>query len=104
MAGHTPTIITPFTKTVAATGTPEALGADTVEFTTITFVGKKAARTSNTSTVYVQFVSSNDAPGIPITSGDVKTVNAPTGKVFNASQFYIDVETNGDGVLAFPMR
>jgi hypothetical protein len=90
------------TKTVSATGTPEALGDGGVRAHSITFVGMKAARTENTGKVYIQPASGNDTAGLPLDPGDNVTFTADSpDDYFTDAQFYIDVETAGDGVIAF---
>lgn len=94
------TLTTPIIKTVAATGTPEVLGASTIKFSSVTFIGYKAARTINTGQVWIQSVVTDGASGFPIPAGGSVTYTAPHGTYFDASMFFIDVETNGDGVVA----
>ena len=90
------------TKTVSATGTPEALGSGAVRAHSITFVGMKAARTENPGKVYIQPASGNDTAGLPLDPGDNVTFTADSpDDYFTDAQFYIDVETAGDGVIAF---
>lgn len=89
-------------KTVASTAVPEALGTNGVVFRTIVFIGNKAARTANTGRIWIQATSANDDGGIPITSGGIFSVTAASGN-FQDKDFYIDVENNGDGVVAIMM-
>ena len=77
---------------------PQVLGTNTLHFHKIMFVGVKAPRTNNTAIVYIQFNSTNDAPGIPLAAGAVSSV-FESEKGFDASDFYID-GTDGDGVTA----
>jgi len=89
------------TKTVSATGTPEALGSGAVRAHSITFFAMKAARTDNTGRVYIQVASGNDTAGAPLDPGDSVTFTANgEDEYFSDNQFYIDVETAGDGVVA----
>lgn len=90
----------PIVKTVASTSVPEALGAETVEFESVIFIGYKTSRTANTGRVWIQQTTTNDAPGVPIVSGGTASFTAPPGKAFTANSFYIDVENAGDGVVA----
>ena len=67
-----------------------------------TFVGMKAARTDNAGKVYIQPASGNDTAGIPLNPGDTITFTADSpDDYFTDAQFYIDVETAGDGCIAF---
>ena len=89
------------TKTVSATGTPEALGSGAVRGHSFTFVGMKAARTDNAGKVYIQPAAGNDTAGIPLNPGDTITFTADSpDDYFTDAQFFIDVETAGDGVVA----
>ncbi len=88
-------------KTVSATGTPEALGTSATRAHSVTFLGLKAARTNNAGKVWVSPNSGNDTAAIPLDPGDDITFSASTEDgYFSADQFYIDVETAGDGVVA----
>lgn len=88
-------------KTVSATGTPEALGSGAIRAHSITFLGLKAARTDNTGKVWISPNSGNDTAAIPLDPGDTVTFTANADDdYFTDAQFYIDVETNGDGVVA----
>ena len=90
------------TKTVSATGTPEALGSGAVRAHSITFVGMKAARTDNVGTVYIQPLSGNDTAGTPLAPGDNITFTADSpDDYFTDAQFFIDVLNAGDGATAF---
>jgi len=88
-------------KTVSATGTPEVLGSVSTRFHSVAFQGLKAARTDNTGTVWIQPGSGNDTAAMKLEPGDVIsfTADAPDD-YFTADQFYIDVETAADGVVA----
>lgn len=88
-------------KTVSSTGTPEVLGTDSTLFHSITFQGMKAARTLNAGNVYIQPASGNDTAGYRLEPGASITFQAgQEDNHFAADQFYIDVETAGDGVVA----
>ena len=88
-------------KTVAATGTPEALGSGAVRAHSVTFLGLKAARTGNAGKVWVSPNSGNDTAAVPLDPGDSITFTATAeDDYFTDSQFYIDVETAGDGCVA----
>jgi hypothetical protein len=88
-------------KTVASTGTPEVVGTNATTFKSITFLPYNAARALNTGRVWIQFTSTNGDEGIPLgnTEGNSITFTAPEGKHYDLSQFYVDVETNADGVM-----
>jgi hypothetical protein len=87
------------TKTVSASGTPERISATDILFVSATIIGKSAARTNNTGTVYIGFSDTNDSQPLEITSGSELLVNAPSGTCLNLKDFYIDVATNNDGVV-----
>ena len=87
-------------KTVAATGTPEALGTSATRAHSITFLGLQAARTDNGGRVWVSPNSGNDTAAVPLDPGDDITFAADVSDdYFTADQFYIDVENAGDGVV-----
>jgi len=89
------------TKTVTATGTPEVLGSGAIRCHSITFLGMKAARTNNVGTIWVAPGSGNDSAAIPVEPGESTTFTAKNADdYFKDGQFYIDVETAGDGVIA----
>jgi hypothetical protein len=88
-------------KTVAATGTPEALGTSATRFHSVAFQGLKAARTDNTGTVWIQPNSGDGTAAMKLEPGDVVGFTADAADdYFTADQFYIDVETAADGVVA----
>ena len=84
-------------KTVAASGTPEALGSGLVESVTIT--GQKNRTTANTGSVWIGFSSVNDTQLRLLVPGDSISYTAPDGKKIDLSGIFVDVATNGDGVL-----
>jgi hypothetical protein len=86
-------------KTVSATATPEAISATDLWVTKAIVIGKKAARTANTGNVHVGPTSANDTQGRTIATGAELTFEGRAGEVFNLASLYVDVETNGDGVL-----
>ena len=92
------TVPTQITKTVAAAGTPEALAADGTFFQSATYIGIKAARTNNAGTVYLGIGATNDTQIIPIAPGEQGVIQAPPGQKFDLNDFYLDVETAGDGL------
>jgi len=88
-------------KTVSATGTPEALGSGGVRAHSVTFLGLKAARTNNAGKVWISPNSGNDTAAVPLDPGDEVTfTSSAEDKYFTDAQFYIDVETAGDGCVA----
>jgi hypothetical protein len=93
------TVPTQIIKTVAATGTPEVLAADGTFFTSATIIAKKAARTANTGTVYLGLSSTNDAQPRPLEPGEEVVIKAPTNQKYDLNDLYLDVTTNGDGVV-----
>lgn len=77
-------------KTVAATGTPEALvGVSTLVDTVII-----APLRTNTTSAYIGFSSTNDTQTIPLPV----SLSAPDGKKIDLSLIYVDVTTAGEGV------
>ena len=100
MSAHTPTSGA-ITKIIS--DNPTVLGTGAIEFSTITFIAYNAARTENTSTVYIQTTSGASDAGIPLAPGGSVTITAPSKGVLNDSQFYIG-GTAGQGVIGFWMR
>ena len=108
----TPSVIL---KTVAAAATPEALGTTAQVFHGIVFLGYKGdATTANTGTVYVQLKELDTdgtlgsfADAIPIPSGGYSAalnVSMMGVSELNAAQFQINVDNDGDGVVAVVTR
>lgn len=91
-------ILPPATKTVAAVNTPEAIGAATGIFTSITFVAEKAVGTNNTGVVRIQFAAADGIPGIPLQPGEIRTFNCVGGKELTLDKVFCKVLTSGDGV------
>ena len=87
------------TKTVAAAATPEAIAADGTYFVSAFIVGKKAARTDNVGTIYVGIGSTNNSQPIPINPGEIVTLSMGEGQEGDLNDWYVDVETAGDGVV-----
>ena len=85
-------------KTVSSAGTPVQLDS-TLRFSSAVFFAKKAARTNNTGKVWIQFASTASAPAFEMNAGDERSISAPVGKQFCASDIYIDAANNGDGVV-----
>lgn len=87
------------TKTVAASGTPEALAADGTFFLTATLIGKRSARVNNTSSVFLGIGSGNDTQALEISPGEVVQITASDGQRYDLNDWYLDVVTNADGVI-----
>lgn len=92
------TVPTQVIKTVAATGTPEALAANNTFFSTALIGGVKAARTANVGIVYLGIGSGNDTQPFAINPSEWLTINAPVGQKFDLNDWYLDVLNAGDGV------
>ena len=87
-------------KTVADSGTPEAITSTSpTYFVYAIFIGRKAARTANTGNIWLGITSGDNTQPIRLVPGQEKTIEAPPSKQFNLSDWYVDVETNGDGVI-----
>jgi hypothetical protein len=94
-------VITPIDgiKTVAATGTPEALVSTPRTVQSVELVPQKAQGTANTGTVYIGWQSGNGLQYRPIAPTDQPfAITAPFGSKLDLSQIYIDAATAGDGV------
>lgn len=87
-ATTTPASLTEASKTVAATGTPEALGSGTFREVII-----YPLRT-NTGVAYWGTSSANDAQHgtLPV------VISAPDGKTVDVASIFVDVTVNGEGV------
>ena len=87
-------------KTVAVTGTPEAITADdTIFASTVIVWGKKAARTNNSGDVYVQWTAGDGDGGYKVAAGGETWFVGRDGAKFQLSQIYVDVDTANDGVV-----
>lgn len=91
--------ITQIIKTVASSGTPEALAATATYFRKATIIAKKAGRTPNGGIVYLGVTSTNDTQPFALAIDQVIQINAVAGTALNLANFYLDVATNGDGVI-----
>lgn len=98
--GSGTTAATPYqaTKTVAATGTPEALAATSMLVDSVVLDARKARGTLNTSTCFIGFTNVNDAQLYPLAPGERLSLSAPPGKRIDLAGIYVDVGTNGDGI------
>ena len=85
-------------KTVAASGTPEALGASQ-RMQGLTFFAYKAAATVNTGAITIQI---DGVDAWVMEAGSVYNWPSPPYEAgyYLASDFTIKVATNGDGVVA----
>lgn len=86
-------------KTVAATGTPEPLAANGTFFKTALIIARKAARVVNTGKVWLGVTAPDGSQPIGMASDSERTINAPEGQRYDLNDFYLDVETAGDGVV-----
>lgn len=89
-------------ESTSVTGTP-IYYAD-VWIRQATLLGKKAARTNNTGTVYLGGKSANDAQAYELTSNSEMFLPAgreAVGPMINLADWYLDAATNGDGVYVF---
>lgn len=85
-----------FFKTSSTPGTPVVLGASTIKFQSVTFLGYKSAGVSNVGNVKVRPVGGSG--WIVIAPQTDWELPVPRGTYFDASQFEIDVDESGDGV------
>ncbi|MCM2276098.1 MAG: hypothetical protein NDI75_15020 [Candidatus Didemnitutus sp.] len=83
---------TSFSKTVAASGTPEKLTATDYYVDQIVIVPLR----TNTGLVYLGFTSGNDEQQVEV--GTAVVLKAPPGKKLNPAKIYADVTVNGEGV------
>jgi hypothetical protein len=83
-------------KTVAASGTAEALSATKILCGGVTI----RANDTNTGNVYIggSTVDKSTNQGVVIPAGATISMAAQAGHVINLANIYIDVDTNGDGV------
>jgi len=89
-------------KTVAATTTPERItSTQGTEFRQAVIMGKKAARTDNTSTCYIGLAATDSSQPYAVTAGGEIVITPPLGVKFDLYDFYVDVETNDDGVVVW---
>ncbi len=94
-------------KIPAATGTPERIAAVGTYVNSVTIVAQRAARVTNTSSVWIDAIATNDLQLIELTpgasaspgiNGSAYSFNAPPGKVIDLGDIYVDAVTLGDGV------
>ena len=89
---------TQITKTVAATGTPEALAPNGTYFRMAKLSGKKAARTDNAGIVYLGIGGTDNTQPFPINPGEEIEIKVPPGEKFDLNDWYCDVLNAGDGL------
>ena len=93
-------LFTSFTKTVASTGTPEALTNTVIKVTSVTLNGYKDRTTANTGTNYVGTISTDDTQLFQLVpAGEMVIGPLPSGEKIDLSKIYVDVTANGDGVI-----
>lgn len=85
--------------TCPTTTTPVQVGSGLIHGRTFVFVGTKGNRVNNAGTVWIQNVAANDSNGIPLTPGQI--ISFSSQRAFDASDFWIDAETAGDGVAVW---
>ena len=86
----------------AADDPPVALTNAAAGFSTkvkkLTFLGLKGHRSTNTSMVYVGWLSNNNTQIIGIPPGEPISPLCKEGEFFDLSKIWLDVTTAGDGV------
>lgn len=98
-ASTTAATLAQINKTVAATGTPEAISGSANKVESVLIKALKGRATANTGVVYIGFSATNDAQLHALAPGEEMTLTAPDGKKIDTAAIYIDVATNGDGVI-----
>lgn len=86
------------TKTVTASGTPEALAASTTLCESVILEAKKARGTDNTGNVWIGVTTANDTQLLMLAPGQALELSAPAGKKIDLALIYVDVATNADGI------
>jgi hypothetical protein len=86
-------------KTVAATATPERLVAESTLVDSVEIVARKGRGLANTGDVWIGPQDANDAQLRRLANGDAITLTAPVGKKIDLFDIFLDVATNGDGVI-----
>lgn len=91
-------------KTVAATGTPEAIKAISAsnsdcQFESVELTARISRSTANTGNIWIGGTSTNSSQLRQLIPGERLVLSAPAGKKIDLRYVYVDVETNGDGVL-----
>jgi len=68
-------------------------------FRRCTVQGKNAVRTDNATTVYLGNLSTNDTQPFEVAAGEDVEIPVPVGCRQSLVDWYVDVGTNGDGVV-----
>lgn len=97
-------------KAPASIGTPEALAAAGTYVQKVTIFAIRASRTTNTSSVWVDAIATNNAQSIELLPGSAGnpmgafvSFEAPPGKVIDVADIYVDAATVTDGVFFLGM-
>ena len=94
------TIPTTIFLTVSAAVTPARLTVtNNTHFRVATMTGKKAPRTNNDNSVFLGLDDENDSQPHEISPGEEIIIQAPNGEKYDLNDFYLDVVTDGDGVI-----
>lgn len=97
---NTPATITQIVKTVSAAATPEPIAASQTLVESVEIYARKAQGTANTGNVWIGPSSADGTNARLLEPGDSYTITAPAGKKIDLNDIYVDVATNGDGVVA----
>lgn len=91
-------IFSSFYKTVASPGTPVAFGAATVQFNVGIIVPQKSATEENAGNVSI--IQTGGTGEVVLVPGQTPyIVRAPMNTAFKATDFTVDSDTAGDGIL-----
>lgn len=94
-------------KAPASASVPEALAAVGTYVWQVVICGQRGAQVANTSSVFIDSISTNAQQNIELTpgaaaapgiNGSSYTITAPPGKFIDLGDIYVDVITVGDGV------
>lgn len=89
-----------FAKTSVTPGTPVALAAASTTFQRATIIAKKSlSGTANAGDVKIGASASANQQPFTLSPGDEISLEAPFGKKWNFTNWYLDVATSGDGVV-----
>jgi len=83
-----------------STSVPVRLNGASATFRKAWVMGKKDYQTNNTGTVHIGSLSSDGGPSYTITTGTVVEIEAPPGFHLDFYDFWLDVATASDGVIA----
>lgn len=83
-------------KTVTTSGTAEKVTATATKVLFVIFQAKE----DNTNNAYIgdSSVDKTTSPQLTLTAGQTLTVNAPTGFHIDLTEWYVDVDTDGEGI------